>query len=113
MKKNQWKSREGIVFSTNDDFEYDYGQSAEEETLPNEKQKMKIKLDTKARKGKKVTVVSGFVGSSDDLKLLEKALKNTCGVGGSSKDGEVLIQGDVRQKVYDYLTKQNYNAKII
>lgn len=110
-KKNNWKNRDGVVYSTNDDFEYDYDDGFEAETLPPSEQHLKVQLDKKARAGKQVTLITNFVGSEDDLKDLGKLLKNKCGVGGSAKDGEILIQGDVRQKVLDILAKEGYNAK--
>src|SRR5690554_3456893 len=88
----------GIIFSTNPDFEYE-AEEDEQETLAPAQQQLKVWLDKKQRKGKVVTLVTGFVGSSTDLRELEKQLKNLCGTGGSSKDGEILIQGDHRQKI--------------
>ena len=110
MKKNK-KNRQGIVYSTSDDFEYDYYDNLEEETLPPAEQQLKVQLDKKARGGKQVSLVSGFVGSQDDLKDLAKVLKSKCGVGGSAKDGEILIQGDFREKIIEELKKEGYNAK--
>ena len=110
MKKNK-KNRQGIVYSTSDDFEYDYDDNLEEETLPPAEQQLKVQLDKKARGGKQVSLISGFVGSQDDLKDLAKVLKSKCGVGGSAKDGEILIQGDFREKIVEVLKKEGYNAK--
>lgn len=108
MKNNDWKDRLGMVYSTNPDFNYDTGEEGEEETLPNEKQSLRISLDKKNRGGKVVTLITGFRGKNEDLTALGKLLKIKCGVGGSAKDGEIVIQGDVRQKVAGILTKEGY-----
>jgi len=110
-KKNKWKGREGVVFSTGDDYDYSYDGEGEEETLNSSDQKLYVELDKKARGGKKVTLISGFVGADDDLKDLGKILKSKCGVGGSAKDGEILIQGDHRDKVVDILERLGYRVK--
>jgi translation initiation factor 1 len=110
-KGNDWKKRDGVVYSTSDSFEYNLGDDDSAETLPASQQKLKVLLDKKARAGKQVTLVEGFVGSDEDLKELGKLLKNKCGVGGSSKDGEILIQGDHRDKVLQVLLAAGYGAK--
>ncbi len=110
-KKNDWKKRDGVVYSTSSDFEYSYQQNEEAETLPPQQQNLKVSLDKSGRAGKQVTLVSGFVGSSRDLDTLTKTIKTKCGVGGSAKDGEILIQGDVRDKVVQILQKEGYKAK--
>ena len=111
MSNNDWKERLGVVFSTNPEFDYDKESEAEEETLPSQQQNLRVMLDKKQRKGKKVTLVTGFVGSTDDLKTLGKLLKTKCGVGGSAKDGEIIIQGDFRDKVVEILQKEGYKVK--
>lgn len=105
------KKRIDIVYSTNPDFDYENEEMEEEETLPPQQQDLRVKIDRKQRKGKEVTLVTGFVGTEDDLKDLGKALKQKCGVGGSVKDGEIIIQGNVIQKALDYLHKNGYKAK--
>ena len=110
-RKNQWKNRDGVVYSTSNEFSYDYEGDGEEETLKASQQRLKVLLDKKSRAGKQVTLVEGFVGSDDDLKDLGKMLKSKCGVGGSAKDGEILIQGDHRKKIIEILTKEGYQAK--
>ncbi|HLW07878.1 MAG TPA: translation initiation factor [Marinilabiliaceae bacterium] len=104
------KSQGGIIYSTNPNYQPQV-ENEDTETLPPEKQQLKIWLDKKQRKGKIVTLITDFVGSIDDLKELEKALKNHCGSGGSSKDGEILIQGDHREKILLFLNGKGYNAK--
>ncbi|MCW5909855.1 MAG: translation initiation factor [Cyclobacteriaceae bacterium] len=110
-KKNDWKHREGVVYSTNSDFDYSYDKHEEAETLPPARQNLRIRMDNKGRAGKQVTLVTGFAGTTADLESLTKLLKTKCGVGGSSKDGEILIQGDVRDKVLAVLTKEGYKAR--
>ena len=110
-KKNDWKKRDGIVFSTNSDFSYEYQQEASSDTLPVLKQNLKVLLDKSKRAGKQVTLVTGFVGKTGDLEALGKILKTKCGVGGSVKDGEIIIQGDHRDKIVQILTKEGYKAK--
>ncbi len=109
MSKNK-KIPVGVVYSTNQAFEYSFDNEEVAETLVPEKQKLKIQLDKKSRAGKQVTLITGFVGNDDDLETLAKKLKNLCGCGGSAKDGEILIQGDVREKVLTWLITQGYKA---
>lgn len=112
MSKQKKQRFEGIVYSTSDDFNYQESDSIEElDTLPIGKQKLKVGLDKKARKGKVVTLVTGFIGKLDDLEDLAKTLKQRCGVGGSAKDGEILIQGDFKEKIIQYLQSEGYSVK--
>ncbi len=112
MSKKSRKNRVDIVYSTNPDYEYNYDEEEEKETLEPSKQKLKVYLDTKAKKkGKQATLVNGFVGTEDDLKDLGKLLKTKCAVGGSVKDGEILIQGDFRDKIVQILNAEGYQAK--
>jgi translation initiation factor 1 len=115
MKNNDWKDRLNIVYSTNPDFKFEEKEdTAEMVTLPKEKQSLRILLDKRNRGGKKVTLITGFVGAESDLQILGKLLKTKCGVGGSAKDGEIIIQGDFRDKLYDLLLKEGYpKVKII
>jgi len=112
MAENDWKSRLGMVYSTNPEFGYpNEGDYHEQETLPNEKQKLIVSLDRRNRGGKQVTLVRGFSGSTTDLELLGKTLKTKCGTGGSAKDGQIIIQGDMRDKVLSALLSMGYKAK--
>lgn len=113
MKKNDWKDRLGVMYSTNPDFQYDKDEASEEETLPQEKQLLRISLDKRNRSGKSVTLVTGFRGTTTDLETLGKLLKMKCGVGGSAKDGEIIVQGDLRQKVLELLHKEGYTKSRI
>ena len=111
MKKNDWKKRDGIVYSTDSDFSFQQNASSEDSTLPPAQQNLKVFLDKSGRAGKQVTLISGFVGKADDLESLTKSLKTKCGTGGSVKDGEILIQGDVRDKAIQFLTQAGYKVK--
>lgn len=108
MKKNDWKERLNIVYSTNPDFSYETEEENVAETLPPQQQRLRVQLDRKNRGGKVVTLITGFVGNDDDLKDLGKMLKSKCGVGGGAKDGEIIVQGDFKQKVIDLLLKAGY-----
>ena len=109
--ENDWKKRLGVVYSTNPDFAYQEASAPEAETLPPGKQRLIVGIDRRNRGGKQVTLVTGFVGRDEDLKELGRALKVRCGVGGSAKDGEITIQGDLRDKVTSLLKDLGYNAK--
>ena len=98
------KNRIHVVYSTDPNYNYEYNNETEDETLPPEKQNLRVILDSKQRKGKTVTLVQGFVGREDEL-------KNKCGVGGSVKDGEIIIQGEVKEKVLNILRENKYRAK--
>ncbi len=111
MKSKKLNSFEGIVFSTNPDYEYQQNEASEEVTLPNNQQNLRVQLDKKQRAGKAVTLVSNFIGNEQDLQALGKMLKTKCGVGGSVKDNEILIQGDWRKKVIEILQKEGYKVK--
>mgnify|MGYP002630750974 CR=1 FL=1 len=105
-KKNNLK---GVIYSTNPNFEFEY-ENDQLETLSPEKQNLKVCID-KHRAGKIAVFIKDFVGSTDDLNALSKMLKAKCGVGGTAKNGEIIIQGNVRDKVMDILEKQGYNCK--
>ncbi|HUW07130.1 MAG TPA: translation initiation factor [Williamwhitmania sp.] len=111
MNEKNNRNRPNIVYSTNPDYKFDDNSLPESETLPPSKQDLRVLLDKKQRGGKKVTLITGFVGSDAELKELGKLLKTKCGVGGSVKDGEILIQGDFRQKLLDILKAAGYRAK--
>lgn len=105
------KKRINVVYSTNPDFSYEYDGASEPETLSPEKQNLRVTIDSKQRGGKTVTLVQGFIGKEEDLKELGKLLKNKCGVGGSIKDGEIIIQGALKDKVLAILKEHRYRAK--
>ena len=108
--KNQ---RQGVVYSTNPEFSYQTNEEVGASTLPPQQQQLRVQLDKKQRGGKQVTLVTGFVGVEADLQALGKLLKTKCGVGGSAKDGEIVVQGDFREKVMEVLIKEGYKVKKI
>jgi translation initiation factor 1 len=108
---NDWKDRLGVVFSTNRDFNFEKEVGEELQSLPPQKQNLKVQLDRKKRKGKNVTLITGFIGAEEDLKTIGKTLKSKCGVGGTVKDGEILIQGDFCTKIIEILKTEGYKVK--
>jgi|SRR5690606_14998587 translation initiation factor 1 len=112
-KSKKFNSFDGIVFSTNPDHEFQNIEEEEIETVAAKQQDLRVQLDKKQRGGKSVTLITGFIGREEDLNDLGKMLKTKCGVGGSVKDGEILIQGDFRQKIMDLLQKDGYKVKKI
>ncbi len=102
------KKRINVVYSTNPDYEYE-SENDYVESIENRKQELRVSIDRKQRKGKAVTLVTDFIGDDEDLKELGKILKSKCGVGGSAKNGEILIQGEFKDKVYDILIELGYS----
>ena len=107
----QKKERINVVYSTNPNYQYEEEQDDVQETLPNNQQVLYVSIDKKQRAGKEVTLIEGFVGDEDDLKELGKLLKSKCGVGGTVKDGEILIQGNFRDKIIEILQKEKFGVK--
>lgn len=108
MKNNDWKDRLNIVYSTNPNFSYETIEEEANDTLLKNQQKLRVSIEKKGRGGKTVTLVKGFVGTDNDLKALSKLLKTKCGVGGSVKDTEIIIQGDFKQRLVDLLKAEGY-----
>ena len=108
MKSNDWKDRLNVVYSTNPDFRYETAEEEEAETLLKNQQKLRVSMEKKGRGGKTVTLIKGFIGSVEDCKELGKLLKSKCGVGGSVKEGEIIIQGDFKQRIIDLLKVEGY-----
>lgn len=107
------KNKIDVVYSTNPNFQFQSDEEEEQTTLPAKDQNLRVSIDRKQRKGKEVSLITGFIGSEDDLNLLGKELKQKCGVGGSVKDGEIIIQGNHAKKILELLLKQGYKAKQI
>lgn len=110
-KRKNKKKRSGIVYSTNPDFQYNKNEESQENTLSPQQQDLRVSLDRRHRKGKEVTLITGFIGKDEDLKDLGKKIKTKMGVGGSVKSGELIIQGDLRDDVVDFLMEKGYKAK--
>lgn len=109
MRNNDWKDRLNVVYSTNPDFNYVTNEKEKEtETIDKKQQKLRVSIEKKGRGGKTVTVITGFIGQENDLKELGKLLKTKCGVGGSTKDGEILIQGEFKQRIIELLKAEGY-----
>lgn len=108
---NDWKDRLGVVYSTNPDYNYNGSNESRAETLEPGKQNLRVSIERKHRGGKTVTLINGFIGKEEDLKDLAKLLKSKCGVGGSAKDGEIIIQGELVEKVRNLLIKEGYKVK--
>jgi len=105
------KERQNVVYSTNPNFDYEHSEEEEMDTLDPKDQDLRVQLDRKNRKGKEVTLITGFIGTEEDLKDLGKNLKSKCGSGGSAKEGEIIIQGDHRDKILKMLLDKGYKAK--
>jgi len=109
--ENDWKKRLGVVYSTNSEYTFETDGKEKQKTAEPSQQKLYVKLDRKNRRGKSVTLVEGFVGTENDLKELGKELKSKCGVGGSAKEGLILLQGDFRDRVISLLKEKGFNVK--
>ncbi len=105
------RDRQGIVYSTDSQHNYEYERADEPTTLPPAQQQLSVALDRKGRGGKQVTLVTGFVGKAEDLSQLSKVLKSFCGTGGAAKEGQIVIQGDFRDKIVQKLEKEGYRTK--
>ena len=109
MKNNDWKERLNVVYSTNPHFKYETDEREEQEEVDKEKQNLRVSIEKKNRGGKIVTLITGFIGTEESLKELGRLLKTKCGVGGSAKDGEIIIQGDFKTKIIELLKKEGYS----
>lgn len=107
-KDNDWKDRLGMVYSTNPDFQFNNEEETEAETLAPASQKLRVSVEKHGHGGKTVTIIRGFIGSEDELKELSRSLKTFCGTGGAVKDGEILIQGDLKEKITNRLQQTGY-----
>lgn len=110
MSKKNKARPDGLVYSTSREHFENYDEEPAGETLPKDKQKLRVKLDTKQRAGKVVTLVEGFIGTAEDLEALGKQLKTKCGTGGSAKDGLIIIQGDYKEKITTWLKDWGYTS---
>ncbi len=110
MAKKSKKNRIGVVFSTNPEYDYSFDEDMEVEDIAENQQKLRVLIDRKKRKGKEVTLVTDFVGTGESMKALGKMLKSKCGVGGAVKDGEIMIQGNQRDKVVKILLDLGYTG---
>ena len=110
MSKKNKSDKNGFVYSTDPNFRFEEEKESVPDTLIPKQQRLKVKLETKHRGGKTVTLVTGFIGNDDDLQVLGKSLKNYCGTGGAAKDGEIIIQGDQRDKILQWLLKNDYSS---
>ena len=108
MRNNDWKDRLNIVYSTNPDFQYSTYEKEEIETLPKQQQKLRVSIEKNHRGGKTVTIVKNFIGNEEDLKQLGRLLKTKCGVGGTVKEGEIIVQGEFKEKIIELLKKEGY-----
>lgn len=108
MADNDWKKRLGMVYSTNPDFLFQCEEEEEPDTLPPQRQRLRVRIERAGRKGKTVTLVTGFTGREEDLKALCKQLKTKIGTGGAAKDGNIIIQGDVRTRIIEQLKAEGY-----
>jgi len=112
MAKKKKQRFEGIVYSTNDEYEYMDAEEDVEENIPPNRQNLRVLLDKKQRAGKSVTLITGYKGNKTELDELGKLIKQKCGVGGSVKDGVVIIQGDFRTRILELLIKDGYKVKL-
>ena len=112
MTKKKRQNFEGVVYSTSEEYQYADSEEHEEESLPPSKQNLRVLLDRKQRAGKSVTLVTGYVGNKEDLDELGKFIKQKCGVGGSVKEGIIIIQGDFKARILELLLNEGYKAKI-